>query len=264
MFLIMPSSLFWYCTPDSSFYYTCAQGKDAGISAYYKLKNHFKIFACTFSIQLLLLSRLLLSDATTMRMMVWEQPSRSRGLYKEELVAGPSRMPISLLTMKGRLIWHLCYFKYWHSYRMIYSSIVRLQYAGICYPDFPHQTPTVYMTSTREDLPQQIPITFSDPAQIRSRYAYDGYPDESFGIYSCRFSADGTEVIAGGNGKLFGALRWGCSTIRFSWFVTLQYMIFWRIGGRSKSMLIVMTSIVVVGLTLRREMYLSAHLMTHF
>jgi len=61
------------------------------------------------------------------------------------------------------------------------------------------------MTSTREDLPQQIPIPFCDPAQNRSRYTYDGYSDESFGIYSCRFSADGNEVIAGGNGKLFGA-----------------------------------------------------------
>jgi len=90
---------------------------------------------------------------------------------------------------------------------MIYSSIVRLQYAGIYYSNFPHQTPTVYMTSTREDLPQQIPIPFSDPAQIRHLYTYDSYSDESFGIYSCRFSADGTEVIAGGNGKLFGAFR---------------------------------------------------------
>lgn len=71
--------------------------------------------------------------------------------------------------------------------RMIYSSI----------------TPTVYMTSTREDSPQQVPIPFADPAHSRSRYGYDSYFSESFGIYSCRFSADGNEVIAGGNGKLF-------------------------------------------------------------
>jgi len=71
--------------------------------------------------------------------------------------------------------------------KMIYSSI----------------TPTVYMTSTREDSPQQVAIPFSDPAQSRSRYDYDSHFSESFGIYSCRFSADGSEVIAGGNGKIF-------------------------------------------------------------
>ncbi|KXN88929.1 LEC14B protein [Leucoagaricus sp. SymC.cos] len=71
--------------------------------------------------------------------------------------------------------------------RMIYSSI----------------TPTVYMTSTRDDSPQQVPIPFSDPAHTRTRYGYDSYFGESFGIYSCRFSADGNEVIAGGNGKIF-------------------------------------------------------------
>lgn len=68
----------------------------------------------------------------------------------------------------------------------------------------PSQTPTVYMTSTREDAPQQIAIPFSDPAHIRNRYDYDSHFSESFGIYSCRFSADGNEVIAGGNGKIFG------------------------------------------------------------
>ncbi|KAF9444600.1 WD40 repeat-like protein [Macrolepiota fuliginosa MF-IS2] len=71
--------------------------------------------------------------------------------------------------------------------RMIYSSI----------------TPTVYMTSTRDDSPQQIAIPFTDSSQSRSRYGYDGLHGESFGIYSCRFSADGNEVIAGGNGKIF-------------------------------------------------------------
>lgn len=67
-----------------------------------------------------------------------------------------------------------------------------------------HQTPTVYMTSTREDSPQQVAIPFSDSPRSRSRHSFDDIMGESFGIYSCRFSADGNEVVAGGNGKIFG------------------------------------------------------------
>ncbi|KAF8910028.1 WD40-repeat-containing domain protein [Gymnopilus junonius] len=69
--------------------------------------------------------------------------------------------------------------------RLIYSSI----------------TPTVYMTSTSPDgSSAQIPIPFSDPTSRHTPYF--GYGD-SFGIWSCRFSADGNEVVAGGSGKIF-------------------------------------------------------------
>ncbi|KIM47605.1 hypothetical protein M413DRAFT_439274 [Hebeloma cylindrosporum] len=69
--------------------------------------------------------------------------------------------------------------------RMIYSSI----------------TPTVYMTSTAPDgNSMQIPIPFSDPSSRTSPFS--GY-GEHFGIWSCRFSADGNEVVAGGSGKIF-------------------------------------------------------------
>ncbi|KAH6916627.1 WD-repeat-containing protein [Coprinopsis sp. MPI-PUGE-AT-0042] len=61
--------------------------------------------------------------------------------------------------------------------KMIYSSIMS----------------TVYMTSTSpEDSSEQIPIPFGDARR-----------DSRFGIWSCRFSADGNEVVAGGDGKLF-------------------------------------------------------------
>jgi WD repeat-containing protein 23 len=70
--------------------------------------------------------------------------------------------------------------------RMIYSSI----------------TPTVHMTSTIDPNPQQIPIRFADPPRRQSRSIW-GFDEESFGIYSCRFSADGNEVVAGGSGKIF-------------------------------------------------------------
>ena len=64
------------------------------------------------------------------------------------------------------------------------------------------QTPTVYMTSTSPDgNSMQIPIPFSDPASRTSPFY--GY-GENFGIWSCRFSADGNEVVAGGSGKIFG------------------------------------------------------------
>ncbi|KAF7347354.1 WD-REPEATS-REGION domain-containing protein [Mycena venus] len=70
--------------------------------------------------------------------------------------------------------------------RMIYASI----------------SSTVYMTNTMDPAPAQIPIPFADPAGTRSRRTFWG-DEGSFRIYSCRFSADGNEVIAGGNGQLF-------------------------------------------------------------
>ncbi|RXW19331.1 hypothetical protein EST38_g6521 [Candolleomyces aberdarensis] len=61
--------------------------------------------------------------------------------------------------------------------RIIYSSI----------------TSTAYMTSTSPEGPsEQIPIHFGDRAFF-----------DHFGIWSCRFSADGNEIVAGGDGKIF-------------------------------------------------------------
>ncbi|KAF5385331.1 hypothetical protein D9615_001190 [Tricholomella constricta] len=67
--------------------------------------------------------------------------------------------------------------------RMIYSSI----------------TPTVYMTNILDDSQVQTPIPFSDPIRSSNLWSHG----ESFGIWSCRFSADGNEVVAGGSGKIF-------------------------------------------------------------
>jgi len=58
------------------------------------------------------------------------------------------------------------------------------------------------MTSTLDSNPAQIPLRFADPPRRQSRSVW-GYEEESFGIYSCRFSADGNEVVAGGSGKIF-------------------------------------------------------------
>ena len=59
------------------------------------------------------------------------------------------------------------------------------------------------MTSTAPDgNVAQIPISFADPVR-RSSFGYS----ESLGIWSCRFSADGNEVVAGGSGKIFGLLK---------------------------------------------------------
>ena len=64
------------------------------------------------------------------------------------------------------------------------------------------------MTSTAPDgNVAQIPISFADPVR-RSAFSYG----ESFGIWSCRFSADGNEVVAGGSGKIFGLLKFLCFT----------------------------------------------------
>jgi len=87
---------------------------------------------------------------------------------------------------------------------MIYSSIVSI----IIFSNYranpgKMQTPTVYMTSTAPDgNVAQIPISFADPVR-RPFFSYG----ETFGIWSCRFSADGNEVVAGGSGKIFGLLK---------------------------------------------------------
>ncbi|KAF9229038.1 WD40 repeat-like protein [Gyrodon lividus] len=71
--------------------------------------------------------------------------------------------------------------------RIIYSSI----------------SPTVYMTNTLDSSTAQTPIRFSDQGRRQGRSLWGSYHKESFGIWSCRFSADGNEVIAGGSGQIF-------------------------------------------------------------
>ncbi|KAI0825009.1 WD40 repeat-like protein [Trametes gibbosa] len=72
--------------------------------------------------------------------------------------------------------------------RMIYASI----------------SSTVHMTSTLDSSTEQIPISFKDPTPQRGRRAWNLWDDEDqFGIWSCKFSADGKEVIAGGSSMIF-------------------------------------------------------------
>ncbi|KAL5494725.1 hypothetical protein ACEPAI_186 [Sanghuangporus weigelae] len=60
-------------------------------------------------------------------------------------------------------------------------------------------SPTVYMVKTLEYDSYQTPINFADAG--RRTFSW-GWGDETV-IWSCRFSADGNEVIAGGRGKIF-------------------------------------------------------------
>ncbi|KAL4069807.1 WD40-repeat-containing domain protein [Scleroderma yunnanense] len=71
--------------------------------------------------------------------------------------------------------------------RIIYSSI----------------TPTVYMASTLDSSSIQTPIHFADQPRRQARTLWSHYDEDAFGIWSCRFSADGNEVIAGGTGHIF-------------------------------------------------------------
>ncbi|KZT02499.1 WD40 repeat-like protein [Laetiporus sulphureus 93-53] len=59
---------------------------------------------------------------------------------------------------------------------------------------------TVYMTTTLDSSPVQVPIQFADP--VRSRRGIWDY-DDDLSIWSCKFSADGNEVVAGGSGMIF-------------------------------------------------------------
>ena len=72
------------------------------------------------------------------------------------------------------------------------------------------QSPTVYMTNTLDSSTVQTPIRFGDQGRRQSRSLWGVYDDDSFGIWSCRFSADGNEVIAGGSGHIFGRRRIPC------------------------------------------------------
>lgn len=66
---------------------------------------------------------------------------------------------------------------------------------------YAEMTSTVHMTSITDSSPMQIPIQFADSSR-RGQWGGGG-----FGIWSCRFSADGNEIVAGGDGKIFGAYR---------------------------------------------------------
>lgn len=60
------------------------------------------------------------------------------------------------------------------------------------------------MTKAFEPSAPQIPLKFGSSGGRRR--TWDSEADD-FGIYSCRFSADGNEVVAGGNGRNGGELR---------------------------------------------------------
>jgi hypothetical protein len=68
------------------------------------------------------------------------------------------------------------------------------------------QTSTVYMTSTTSPDSTQIPISFQDPDRPSRNFGW-GFGGDGCGIWSCRFSADGQEIVAGGDGKIFGMYR---------------------------------------------------------
>ncbi|KAF8313869.1 WD40 repeat-like protein [Clavulina sp. PMI_390] len=73
--------------------------------------------------------------------------------------------------------------------RMIYSSI----------------NTVVHMTRTRDDTNEQVAIELADrQSRTGSRQRFSSWDRaDSFGVYSCRFSADGQEIVAGGSGSLF-------------------------------------------------------------
>lgn len=60
------------------------------------------------------------------------------------------------------------------------------------------------MTSTLDASTEQVPISFSDPAPSGGRRGWDWDDDNEYDIWSCKFSADGNEVIAGGCRMIFG------------------------------------------------------------
>ncbi|CAE7194599.1 unnamed protein product [Rhizoctonia solani] len=68
--------------------------------------------------------------------------------------------------------------------RLVYSSI----------------SPVVHLTKLHEPNAQHIALDFSSPGRNRRTF---GIYDDSFGIWTCRFSADGNEVVACGSHQIF-------------------------------------------------------------
>jgi hypothetical protein len=109
------------------------------------------------------------------------------------------------------------------------------------------------MTSTAPDgNSMQIPILFSDPPSRTSPFS--GYGD-NFGIWSCRFSADGNEVVAGGSGKIFGQPL-AFNLVAIFNVTKTQFTIYWPTREQSKSLHTPMMLTAVVGQILTLEMSL--------
>ncbi|CAE6400734.1 unnamed protein product [Rhizoctonia solani] len=70
--------------------------------------------------------------------------------------------------------------------RLIYSSI----------------SPVVHLTKLHEPNAQHISLDFSSSSHGRNRRLL-GFYEDSFGIWTCRFSADGKEVVACGSHQIF-------------------------------------------------------------
>lgn len=60
------------------------------------------------------------------------------------------------------------------------------------------------MATTVDSSPVQHAICFADPS--RSGRSHLGWDEDHFGLWSCKFSADGNEVIAGGQCFIFGTV----------------------------------------------------------
>ena len=65
------------------------------------------------------------------------------------------------------------------------------------------------MASTLDSNLTQTAINFADPP--RRGGAHDNY--EHYGVWSCKFSADGNEVIAGGTEMVFGEILYPVETM---------------------------------------------------
>ncbi|EUC63840.1 WD domain, G-beta repeat protein [Rhizoctonia solani AG-3 Rhs1AP] len=71
--------------------------------------------------------------------------------------------------------------------RLIYSSI----------------SPVVHLTKLHEPNAQHISLDFSSPGPYGRNRRVFGIYEDSFGIWTCRFSADGKEVVACGSHQIF-------------------------------------------------------------
>lgn len=86
------------------------------------------------------------------------------------------------------------------------------------------------MASTTDSDTSHHVIDFTDAGTRRVRGRRFGGSEDDFGLWSCRFSADDKEIVAGGDSNIFGKILWCERPFSMLTFGTWQFTTLWRIG----------------------------------
>lgn len=77
------------------------------------------------------------------------------------------------------------------------------------------QSNNVYMTSTLDASSTTTAINFADRLSRRRGGIEYEFDEDHYSIWSCKFSADGNEIVAGGREMIFGRVSPVASSVRY-------------------------------------------------